>query len=128
MTHNQTPWVISRTPKFDGYPFALLNQAGDAELGNWLIAGVRWEDDAKFIIEACNSHASNMALIAELVEALDQAEACMSIVEPRSDTKEYVRILGVIRAALERAKSQSPASVGTSDGGRFDCQIEEGKS
>jgi hypothetical protein len=33
-------------------------------------------------------------------DALTQAEACMSIVEPRSDKAEYVRILGVIRAAL----------------------------
>ena len=34
--------------------------------------------------------------------ALNQAEACMSIVEPRSDKAEYLRILGVVRAALEK--------------------------
>jgi hypothetical protein len=33
-------------------------------------------------------------------DALAQAEACMSIVEPRSDKAEYLRILGVVRAAL----------------------------
>ncbi len=32
--------------------------------------------------------------------ALTQAEACMSIVEPRSDKAEYLRILGVVRDAL----------------------------
>lgn len=44
------------------------------------------------------------ALVRALVEALEQAEACMSIVEPRSDKAEYLRILGVIRAVLLRAK------------------------
>ena len=33
-------------------------------------------------------------------EALAQAEACMTIVEPRSDKAEYLRILGVMRAVL----------------------------
>ena len=37
---------------------------------------------------------------ARLKEALVEAEACMSIVEPRSDKAEYLRILGVVRAAL----------------------------
>lgn len=36
----------------------------------------------------------------KLAEALDEAEACMSIVEPRSDKAEYLRILGVIRTTL----------------------------
>ena len=33
-------------------------------------------------------------------DGLQQAEACMSIVEPRSDKAEYLRILGVIRALI----------------------------
>lgn len=41
----------------------------------------------------------------ELVEALEQAEACMSIVEPRSGKAEYLRILDVVRSALSRARS-----------------------
>ena len=40
------------------------------------------------------------ATVAALVDALIQAEACMSIVVPRSDMAEYRRILGVVRAAL----------------------------
>jgi hypothetical protein len=35
-----------------------------------------------------------------LLEALVQAETCMTIVEPRSDKAEYLRILGVVRDAL----------------------------
>ena len=45
-----------------------------------------------------------VALAAEnerLRDAATQAEACMSIVEPRSDKAEYLRILGVLRTALE---------------------------
>lgn len=40
------------------------------------------------------------AIVERQRAALDEAEACMSIVEPRSDKAEYVRILGVVRAAL----------------------------
>jgi hypothetical protein len=40
----------------------------------------------------------------EMREALTQAEACMSIVEPRSDKAEYLRVLGVVRAALASQK------------------------
>jgi hypothetical protein len=39
-------------------------------------------------------------VVERMRDALTQAEACMSIVEPRSDKAEYLRILGVIRAAL----------------------------
>ena len=39
--------------------------------------------------------------------ALDQAEAVLSIVEPRSDKAEYLRILGVVRAALEDSPARS---------------------
>lgn len=42
------------------------------------------------------------ARCAELVAALEQAEACMAIIQPRSDTAEYLRILGVVRATLPR--------------------------
>ena len=47
---------------------------------------------------------SRSATIDALREALTQAEACMTIVEPRSDKAEYLRILGVVRAALEATK------------------------
>lgn len=55
------------------------------------------------------SSKANGRLIAaapELVSALEDAEAVMSIVEPRSDKSEYIRVLGVIRSALIRAHSR----------------------
>lgn len=50
--------------------------------------------------------ANKMAAAPALYAALEEAEACMSIVEPRSNKAEYVRILGVIRAALRSAKGE----------------------
>ncbi|WP_286964651.1 hypothetical protein [Methylobacterium sp.] len=50
-------------------------------------------------------------------DALDQAEACLSIVAPRSDKAEYLRTLGVVRAALA-AKSAPPLNRSETDGGR----------
>lgn len=62
---------------------------------------------AAFINEVANDWKDALARIASLTaqlksarEALTQAESCMSIVQPRSDTAEYLRILGVVRAAL----------------------------
>jgi hypothetical protein len=49
---------------------------------------------------------ANGAIVAaspEMAEALRQAEACMSIVAPRSSAAEYRRILGVVRSALNKA-------------------------
>ena len=41
------------------------------------------------------------ARIAELEEALQAAEAAMSIVEPRSDKRKYLECLEIVRAALK---------------------------
>jgi hypothetical protein len=48
----------------------------------------------------CGTPCATAAEIATLRAALTQAEACMSIVEPPSDRAEYLRVLGVVRAAL----------------------------
>jgi hypothetical protein len=47
------------------------------------------------------ANANAIAQVPTMIEALIQAEACMSIVEPRSDKAEYLRILGVVREALD---------------------------
>lgn len=40
---------IEKKPVFG---FRVINEAGDAELGNWHIADFAWEADAKFYVEA----------------------------------------------------------------------------
>ena len=45
-----------------------------------------------------------LAAAPEMLEALDAAEACMSIVVPRSDKAEYLQILGTVRAAIAKAR------------------------
>ncbi len=57
-------------------------------------ADQQWQQAA---MEANRLRASN----AELTAALVEAEAVFSIVAPRSNTAEYIRVLGVVRAALE---------------------------
>ena len=41
------PWVIG--PKLHGFDFSVVNPKGDAEFGNWLVAGARWEANARLI-------------------------------------------------------------------------------
>lgn len=56
--HTPTPWEVRLPARW------IVSPAGDAELGNWLVAReVRWEQDAAFIVTACNSyHAMKEAL------------------------------------------------------------------
>lgn len=66
------------------------------------------EDAANDAVAACvgqlRERDAELSILRARVETqhdtLTQAEACMSIVMPRSDMAEYRRILGVIRAAL----------------------------
>ena len=71
------------------------------------------DEDGPFIAAARNAVprlldtiAADRAEIARLRKALDEAEACMSIVEPRSDKAEYLRILGVVRDALKEPRHE----------------------
>lgn len=79
----------------------------------WYRTKKKAKDDAAFIAAARNAvprlHATiaaDRAEIERLREALDAAEACMSIVEPRSDKAEYLRTLGVVRAALKEPRHE----------------------
>lgn len=67
-----------------------------------------------------NELATFRARVEEMRDALEQTEACMSIVEPRSDAAEYRRILGVIRAALSPATEGAPTPSGTAPSPRPD--------
>lgn len=57
------------------------------------------ESDGADILRALRAHGV-------ILKALREAEACMSIVEPRSDKAEYLRILGVVRAAIASAEGR----------------------
>lgn len=48
--HTPGPWVVG--PKIHGFDFTITNPKGDAELGNWLVAGVRWNGNAHLIAAA----------------------------------------------------------------------------
>ena len=63
---------------------------------------VRLEDDDRPYFRG-EANARLIAAAPDLLEALTEAEAYMSIVEPRSDKAEYGRTLGVVRAAIAKA-------------------------
>jgi hypothetical protein len=56
---------------------------------------------------AVNEALTLRARVAKLEAALDEAEAVLSIVMPRSNAVEYRRVLGVVRAALKDAPNAS---------------------
>lgn len=45
------PWKLGDY-KIGMYPHSITNPNGDAELGNWMLASVRWQPDADFIASA----------------------------------------------------------------------------
>jgi hypothetical protein len=47
------PWKV-HAAKLHGFDVHVVNPGGDAELGNWLVAGVRWEANAALIVAAVN--------------------------------------------------------------------------
>ena len=74
--HNPGPWQIG--PKLHGFVFTVVNPTGDAETGNWLVAGVRWEQDARLIAAAPETAAERDRLKevnAELLAALRNIES-----------------------------------------------------
>lgn len=60
------PWVITGS-KLHGFDFAIVNPKGDAEVGDWLVAGARWEANARLIAAA-----------PDLLEALKAANAALN--------------------------------------------------
>lgn len=52
----------------------------------------------------CLYDAHLVAAAPDLLDACIQAEAVLSIVEPRSDKAEYLRVLGTLRIALSKAR------------------------
>ena len=106
------PWVIETETR--GYEVCTMHGVGnhftaEGDEKTWVyvrsarvIDGTwHWPSDEE---QAANAHA--ISAVPDMYEALEQAEACMSIVEPRSDKAEYLRILDVVRAALTKAKGR----------------------
>jgi hypothetical protein len=64
-------------------------------------AGIRLSD------EECEANARLIATAPDLYDACECAEAVISIVEPRSDKKEYLGCLAKLRAALAKARGDA---------------------
>lgn len=70
------------------------------------IADLRWNGRNTGPSGEANAHL--LAAAPSMYEALDRVEAVMSIVQPRSDTKEYLDTLRQVRAALAKAEGREP--------------------
>jgi hypothetical protein len=98
MTHTPGPWEVSKP--LHHFDYTVINPKGDAEIGDWLVAGVRWEANARLIAAA-----------PELLEVLeDLIEGHLRWV----DLGDGIRISGpspgqweAARAAIAKAKGQS---------------------
>jgi hypothetical protein len=49
--HTPGPWVV-HAGKMHGFDCYVANPNGDAECGTWLVAGVRWTENARLIAAA----------------------------------------------------------------------------
>lgn len=58
-------WEIYKQ-KMHGFDLSVVSPTGDAELGNWLVAGVRWEEQARLIAIAPDLATALRALRAEV--------------------------------------------------------------
>ncbi len=75
------------------FPIRVVNPAGDAELGNWLIAECRWQTDATLISAA-----------PDLYEALYAAANYLVVPATRSD--EAAELFNRATAALAKARGE----------------------
>lgn len=72
--HTPTPWL------HQGYMVAVHDGAFSRMVARCDTGGVGWkqaEDNAAFIVEACNSHASLLAVVSAAREALYALERCV---------------------------------------------------
>lgn len=90
--------------KFTPGPWEHHDYRAVKKVDNFFGNVIAWTaNNAKTRTPEALANARLIAAAPEMYEALKEAEACMSIVEPRSDAKEYSRILDVVRAALSKA-------------------------
>ena len=88
-------------PKFTPGPW-VKDGGSVVRKGRGVIASIpRPQDGGVF---ECEANSVLLAASPDLYDALDVAEAVMSIVEPRSDKAEYLRALAQARAALAKAR------------------------
>lgn len=100
MAHTPGPWTTG--PKLHGFDFSIVNPKGDAEVGDWLVAGVRWEANARLIAAAPEHHAVALEL--------ERLSLVVESAVRNSDPANRSAILALImanRAAISRAEGRS---------------------
>lgn len=92
------PWKVWR-PVAGHQGGRIVNPAGDAELGNWMVADLRWMEDAELVTAMRNDFA---ALLDEAERAAEAREAaarlileCTNIISEATAEKLAERIRGL---------------------------------
>ena len=97
------PWVIG--PKLHGFDFSVVNPKGDAEFGNWLVAGARWEANARLIAlapEMADEIVRLRAEVARLNGDLEHADLTISAFNSGKVLQDLMEENNTIRAEVER--------------------------
>lgn len=97
----KTPWVAMPSSEFEDMFDVISPDDKDSDFD------IHIADVHGGLGEEGPANAYLIAAAPEMFAALTEAEACMSIVEPRSDKAEYLRILGAIRTALSKARGDT---------------------
>lgn len=87
------------------------SQRSDRSLSTVHVVDADWSAVAQVSIYSTDRTLGNAHLLAaapDLYAAAANAEAIMSIVEPRSDKAEYLTGLNQLRAALRKARGEAP--------------------
>jgi hypothetical protein len=100
--HTPGPWKVTKSS--ERKTLCVVND------DTWICGELQALNGTAIDERECLANARLIAAAPEMYEALEQAEACMSIVEPRSDKAEYLRILGVIRAVIGKAEGRQPSA------------------
>jgi mono/diheme cytochrome c family protein len=100
--HNPGSWQLG--PKLNGFVFTVVNPTRDAETGDWLVAKVRWEQDARLIAAAPETAAERDRLRKVNAELLAAIKGLLKAVKNASVYENGA--LDVIHAADIIAKAE----------------------
>ena len=105
--HTPGPWEVIGW-KLEGFDMSVINPKGEAELGNWLVAGVRWKANARLIAAAPDLLAACKEArrkIAELIPFPSPSipKTLAEAIEAVGDDAD--RVIALINAAISKAEA-----------------------
>jgi hypothetical protein len=94
-------WAL-REYEIGGCPYAITNPNGDAELGNWMVANVRWQPDAEFIAAAPEA----VSIIKELLVVIEKQRSDFEALIIEAEGAANIYMAGELWQYCQKAKKQ----------------------